>query len=102
MFRALLYSSSGGQNCIIQHLVSSHSVGDRPVHRTATYSVCLPTVIISHFESSAFSPRRVIICTSLMILRTQMVSLYSPNRPVSVMETQCVYCVVRAKLLNVI
>ena len=47
--------SSGGQNCIIQHLVSSHSVGGRsahrlreeergerrvlsqPVHRTATY-----------------------------------------------------------------
>ena len=26
-------SLSGGQNCIIQHLVSSHSVGGRPVHR---------------------------------------------------------------------
>jgi len=26
-------SSSGGQNCIIQHLVSSHSVSGRPVHR---------------------------------------------------------------------
>ena len=26
-------SPSGGQNCIIQHLVSSHSVGGRPVHR---------------------------------------------------------------------
>jgi hypothetical protein len=25
-------SSSGEKNCIIQHLVSSHSVGDRPVH----------------------------------------------------------------------
>ena len=38
MFRALLCSSSGGQNCIIQHLVSSHSVGGRPqpAHRTAT------------------------------------------------------------------
>jgi len=31
-FRALLNSSSGGQNCIIQHLVSSHSVGVHPVH----------------------------------------------------------------------
>ena len=30
MFRALLCSSSGGQNCIVQHLVSSHSVGGRP------------------------------------------------------------------------
>jgi len=48
MFRALLCSSSGGQNCIIQHLVSSHSVGgscaqvesgllSQPVHQTATY-----------------------------------------------------------------
>ena len=26
-------SSTGGQNCIIQHLVSSHSVGGCPVHR---------------------------------------------------------------------
>jgi len=26
-------SSSGGQNCIIQHLVSSHSVGGRPLRR---------------------------------------------------------------------
>ena len=33
MFRALLCSSSGGQNCIIQRLISSHSVGGRPVHR---------------------------------------------------------------------
>ena len=30
---SLLCSSSGGQNCIIQHLVSSHSVSGRPVHR---------------------------------------------------------------------
>ena len=30
-------SSSGGQNCTIQPLVSSHSVGGRPVHGTATY-----------------------------------------------------------------
>ena len=26
-------SASGGQNCIVQHLVSSHSVGGYPVHR---------------------------------------------------------------------
>jgi len=32
MFRALLCSSPGGQNCVIQHLVSSHCVGGRPVH----------------------------------------------------------------------
>ena len=42
MFRALMCSSSGGQNYIVQPLVSSHSVGgcpvlSQPVHRTATY-----------------------------------------------------------------
>jgi len=40
MFRALLCPSSGGQNCIIQHLVLSDSVGGRPVrtaHRTTNY-----------------------------------------------------------------
>jgi len=35
MFRALLCASSGGQNCIIQHLVSSYSVGGRPVRTCA-------------------------------------------------------------------
>jgi len=38
MFRALLCSSSGGQNCIIQHLVSSHPVGGRPVHKIFFYN----------------------------------------------------------------
>jgi hypothetical protein len=33
MFRALSCSSSGGQIILIQHLVSSLSLGDRPVHR---------------------------------------------------------------------
>jgi len=33
MFRALSFSSSGGQYGIIQHLVSSYSVGVRPVRR---------------------------------------------------------------------
>jgi len=30
---SIMCSSSGGQNCIIQHLVSSHSVGGSPVRR---------------------------------------------------------------------
>ena len=42
MFRALLCSSSGGQNCIIQHLVSSHSVGSCPVHRLREDSYSIP------------------------------------------------------------
>ena len=45
MFRALLCSSSGGQNCIIQHLVSSHCVGGRPVHRLR--EDCPPDCIIT-------------------------------------------------------
>ena len=32
MFPAQLCSSSGGQNCITQHLSSSHSAGGRPMH----------------------------------------------------------------------
>jgi len=37
MFQAISCSSSGGQTVLIQHLVSSLSVSDRPVHRTVTY-----------------------------------------------------------------
>jgi len=33
MFRAISCSSSGGQTASMQHLVSSLSVSDRPVHR---------------------------------------------------------------------
>jgi hypothetical protein len=33
MFRAISCSSSGGQIVLIQHVVSSLSVSDRPVHR---------------------------------------------------------------------
>ena len=36
-------SSSGGQNCIIQHLLSSYSVGGRPVHRLGESSLNLCT-----------------------------------------------------------
>jgi len=42
MFRALLCSSSGGQNCVIQHLVSSCSVGGRPVHLCTGLSYTAP------------------------------------------------------------
>jgi len=37
MFRAISCSSSGGQIVLIQHVVSSLSVSDRPVHRTVTH-----------------------------------------------------------------
>jgi len=32
-------SSSGGHNCIIQHLVSSHSVGGRPL-QMSSFNLC--------------------------------------------------------------
>jgi hypothetical protein len=38
-----MYSSSGGQNCIIQHLVSLHSIGGRPVCRLGEESLNLRT-----------------------------------------------------------
>ena len=45
MFRATSCSSSGGQIVLIQHLVSSLSVSDRPVHRlrkNSSLSTCAP------------------------------------------------------------
>ena len=36
-------SSTGGQNCIIQHLALSHSVGGHPVHRLRENSLNLCT-----------------------------------------------------------
>jgi len=43
MFRALLCSSSGGQNVLLQHLVSSLSLGDCSVRR-------LTCVLNSHLK----------------------------------------------------
>ena len=43
MFRALLYSSSGGQIVLVQQLVSSLSLGDCSVHRLREYSCSLCT-----------------------------------------------------------
>jgi len=37
--------SSGGQNCIIQHLVSSHTVGGRPVYNYKTRFCALSWLI---------------------------------------------------------
>jgi len=58
MFRALLCSSSGGQNCIVQHLVSSHCVGGRPVHSLGEdcapdghlHSVMIPDAVQYNFD----------------------------------------------------
>ena len=42
MFRAISCSSSGGQIVLTQHLVSSLSVSDRPVHRLTENSLSQP------------------------------------------------------------
>ena len=47
MFRAISCSSSGGQIVLIQHLVSSLSVSDSPVHKLSkksSFSTCAPDV----------------------------------------------------------
>jgi hypothetical protein len=45
MFRAISCSSSGGQIVIIQHLVLSVSVSDRPVHRLRKNSVTVGCIL---------------------------------------------------------
>ena len=49
MFRAIFCSSSGGQIISIQHLASSLSLSDRPVHRLRKFSI----VTLSKWPSSA-------------------------------------------------
>jgi len=38
-------SSSGGQNCVIQHLVSSRFVGGRPVHGLRVDCMMIPDAV---------------------------------------------------------
>jgi len=44
-------SSSGGQNCIVQHLVSSQSVGGRPV-----YGLREDWLECMHYNRSSLNP----------------------------------------------
>ena len=50
MFRALCPRHQEVKNCVIQHLVSSHSVGGRPVH--SPLSTCAPD---GHLQSVMIS-----------------------------------------------
>ena len=43
---SIICSSSGDQNCIIQHLVSSHSVGGCPVHRICALCWLITKIIL--------------------------------------------------------
>ena len=54
MFRAISCSSTGGQIVLTQHLVSSLSVSDRPVHRCAPdahlLTVTIPDAVLIQFD----------------------------------------------------
>jgi hypothetical protein len=67
MFRATSCSSSGGQIVLIQHLVSSLSVGDRPVQRTVTFMRQVGRLLRIKTKSQKggeyFIIRNFIICT---------------------------------------
>jgi len=65
MFRALLCSSSGAQNCNIQHLVSPHSVGGRPVHMSSS-KLCT-----GRPPSECYDIRCCIIQFDLLMMSTQ-------------------------------
>jgi hypothetical protein len=71
MFRAMSCSSSGGQIVLIQHLVSSLSVSDRPVHtlrenwtpvlsqrvhRKVTYWLTIPSAVRVKVKQSHYRP----------------------------------------------
>ena len=60
--------SSGGQNRIIQHLVSSHSVGGRPVQmlRESPLSTCAPD---GHLQS-VMIPDAVLYNFDLLMMNT--------------------------------
>jgi hypothetical protein len=68
MFRALLCSSSEGQIVFIQLLVSSRSVGGRPVHRTATYIVTIPDPVLVQYDLLMMSKTVLETCREIINL----------------------------------
>ena len=64
MFRALLCSSSGGQIVLVQHLVSSLSLGDCSVHTTHC-SPLVTCVLNSHLKRVTI-PNAVLIQFDLL------------------------------------
>jgi hypothetical protein len=70
MFRALLLSSSGGQIVLIQHLVSSLSVRERPVHRFAQIESYLSTCAQDGHVQRVTIPEVVLIKFDLLMMST--------------------------------
>jgi len=69
MFRAISYSSSGGQIVLIQHLISSLSVSDLSVHRCAPnghlLTVTIPDVVLIQFDLLRMSKILLETCREL-------------------------------------
>ena len=119
MFRALLCLSSGGQNCIIQHLVSSHSVGGRPVQRLrgVLSQTCAPdghlqvwwyqmlnnTILTSWWWAQQCS-KHVEACNKLIIKKNLCIKLvnywdYTEMHGQQNIKIKCIYCVVQIRLI---
>jgi len=60
MFRAISCSSSGGRIVLIQHLVPSLSVRDRPLHRLR---VTIPDAVLIQFDLLRMSKILLETCT---------------------------------------
>jgi len=88
MFRAISCSSSGGQIVLIQHLVSSLSVSDRPVHRLRrNANGQLDTNFFSTFITVLYMYKfRAISCSSsggqIVLIQHLVSSLSVSDRPV--------------------
>jgi len=63
MFRAMSCSSSGGQIVLIQHLVSSLSVSDRPVPDGHLLRVKIPDAVLIQFDLLRMSKTLLETCT---------------------------------------
>jgi hypothetical protein len=70
VFRAISCLSSGGQIVLIQHLVSSLSVSDRPVHRCALdghlLRVTIPDAVLIQFDLLRMSKVLLETCRGLL------------------------------------
>ena len=96
MFRALLCSSSGGRNCIIQHLARSHSVGGRPVRRLGEDSSLNLCNHVHWPDDGCFTAEtcsRDVIDVSSLCLCTYVV--LSCVIPVVLVQKQRILCITR-------
>jgi hypothetical protein len=97
MFRAILCSFSGGQNCILQHLVSSLSVSGRAVHRfsfdrstnrlslTKLNSIMMLREIGFNFLRKLYETPKYTLWAKLMLLNVQ----FTRRTNISLRDSKC-------------